>query len=137
MLTLDCHTIREIAHQPKMWRETFGVVSANRAGIQKFFAANGLGKDTRIVLTGAGTSAFVADTAVCLFMQDGFSKARSVATTDIVSAPHSFLSLLRPFRQQPRKRCRVSDRPQVLPGCPSPDHYLQPRRLPSPGGRSE
>ena len=92
MLTLDCHTIREIAHQPKMWRETFGVVSANRAGIQKFFAANGLGKDTRIVLTGAGTSAFVADTAVCLFMQDGFSKARSVATTDIVSAPHSFLS---------------------------------------------
>ena len=48
MLTLDCHTIREIAHQPKMWRETFGVVSANRAGIQKFFAANGLGKDTRI-----------------------------------------------------------------------------------------
>ena len=92
MLTLDCHTIREIAHQPKMWRETFGVVSANRAGIQQFFAANGLGKDTRIVLTGAGTSAFVADTAVCLFMQDGYSKARSVATTDIVSAPHSFLS---------------------------------------------
>ena len=92
MLTLDCHTIREIAHQPKMWRETFDVLCAKKAGIEHFFAANGIGKDTRIVLTGAGTSAFVADTAVCLFIQDGFGKARSIATTDIVSAPHSFLS---------------------------------------------
>ena len=92
MLTLDCHTIREIDHQPKMWRETFGVVSANKAGIVDFFTANGIGKDTRIVLTGAGTSAFVADTAACLFIQDGFGQARSVATTDIVSAPRSFLS---------------------------------------------
>ena len=92
MLTLDCHTIREIAHQPKMWRETFDVISGMRAAIERFFADNHIGKDTRTVLTGAGTSAFVADTAACLFMHDGYGQARSVATTDIVSAPCSFLS---------------------------------------------
>ena len=92
MLTLDCHTIREIAHQPKMWRETFDVISGMRAAIERFFADNHIGRDTRTVLTGAGTSAFVADTAACLFMHDGYGQARSVATTDIVSAPCSFLS---------------------------------------------
>ena len=92
MVKVDCHTIREIEHQPKMWMETFAVVEAMKADIERFLKDNDITKDTRIVLTGAGTSAFVADTAACLFMQDGFGKARSVATTDIVSAPASFLS---------------------------------------------
>ena len=92
MLTLDCHTIREIAHQPKMWKETFDIISGMKADIERFFAGTGIDKGTRIVLTGAGTSAFVADTAACLFMQDGYGQTRSVATTDIVSSPWSFLS---------------------------------------------
>ena len=92
MLTLDSHTIREIVHQPRMWMETFDILCEKRACIEQFFSRNQIGKDTRTVLTGAGTSAFVADTAACLFMQDGFGQTRSVATTDIVSAPRSFLS---------------------------------------------
>ena len=92
MLTLDCHTIREIEHQPRMWMETFRIIDARKADIERFAAVNRITRDTRIVLTGAGTSAFVADTAACLFMRDGFGKARSVATTDIVSAPECFLS---------------------------------------------
>lgn len=92
MITFDCHTIREIAHQPQMWRETYRVISNRKADIERFFAVNGINKDTRIVLTGAGTSAFVADTTACLFTSDGYSCARSVATTDIVSAPASFLN---------------------------------------------
>ncbi|MBO4535819.1 MAG: SIS domain-containing protein [Bacteroidales bacterium] len=92
MLTLDCHTIREIEHQPKMWKETFQVIQERTADIERFFTGNQIDKSTRIVLTGAGTSAFVADTVACLFMHDGFGKARSVATTDIVSAPADFLS---------------------------------------------
>lgn len=92
MITLDCHTIREIAHQPQMWRETYQVICKRKADIERFFAVNGINKSTRIVLTGAGTSAYVADTVACLFMSDGFDCTRSVATTDIVSAPASFLS---------------------------------------------
>ena len=92
MLTLDCHTIREIEHQPRMWMETFRIISEHQAEIERFASANQINRNTRIVLTGAGTSAFVADTAACLFIRDGFGQARSVATTDIVSAPASFLS---------------------------------------------
>ena len=92
MVKVDCHTIREIEHQPRMWMETFGVVEAMKADIERFMADNQIDKTTRIVLTGAGTSAFVADTAACLFIQDGYDRTRSVATTDIVSAPASFLS---------------------------------------------
>lgn len=92
MVKVDCHTIREIEHQPKMWMETFGVIEAMKADIVRFMADNHINKDTRIVLTGAGTSAFVADTAACIFMKDGYGKTHSVSTTDIVSAPDSFLS---------------------------------------------
>ena len=92
MLTLDCHTIREIEHQPRMWMETFRIIREREADIKRFATDNLINRNTRIVLTGAGTSAFVADTAACLFMRDGFGQTRSVATTDIVSAPESFLS---------------------------------------------
>ena len=92
MLTLDCHTIREIEHQPRMWMDTFRIIRERKADVERFLADNQITKQTRTVLTGAGTSAFVADTAACLFMQDGYGQTRSVATTDIVSAPCSFLS---------------------------------------------
>lgn len=92
MVKVDCHTIREIEHQPKMWMETFGIVAAMKAEVERFVAGNQINRETRIVLTGAGTSAFIADTAACLFIRDGYDRARSVATTDIVSAPESFLS---------------------------------------------
>ena len=91
MNKLNCHTIREIEHQPRMWRETFEIIRAKEAAIRQFMVENQISRDTRIILTGAGTSAFVADTAACLFMRDGYTLTRSVSTTDIVSAPESFL----------------------------------------------
>jgi tagatose-6-phosphate ketose/aldose isomerase len=75
-----------------MWMETFRIIEERKADIERFFACNQIDRTTRIVLTGAGTSAFVADTVACLFIHDGFGQARSVATTDIVSAPADFLS---------------------------------------------
>ena len=92
MLKKDCHTIREIEHQPRMWEETFQIIGRRRNEIMGFFSRNGFDKTARIVFTGAGTSAFVADSAAAVYMKDGFSGARSVATTDIVSAPESFIS---------------------------------------------
>ena len=92
MLKKDCHTIREIEHQPRMWEETFQIIGRRRDEIMGFFSRNGFDKTARIVFTGAGTSAFVADSAAAVYMKDGFSGARSVATTDIVSAPESFIS---------------------------------------------
>ncbi len=92
MLNLNCHTIREIAHQPKMWMDTYDIVKGRKQDIEEFLSANSINKDTEIILTGAGSSAYIADTAVCEYMKAGFVNARAVATTDIVSAPSYFLS---------------------------------------------
>lgn len=92
MTLIDCFTQREIFHQPRMWMETYDVVFSKRNEIRRFLEINKIEKDTEIVLTGAGTSAFIADTAVCLFERSGYRNARSISTTDIVSAPEFFLT---------------------------------------------
>lgn len=91
-MDLSCHTIREIFHQPKMWLDTFDIVLSHKDKIEKFVKENGIDKNTRIILTGAGTSAFIADAAECVLTKSGASGAKAVATTDIVSAPSSFLN---------------------------------------------
>ena len=92
MLNLNCHTIREIAHQPKMWMDTYDIVLSQKQDIEAFLSAHSINEDTEIILTGAGSSAYIADTAVCEYMKAGFVHAKAVATTDIVSAPSYFLS---------------------------------------------
>lgn len=92
MIELSNHTSREIFHQPQMWLETYDIVLSHEKEIRDFLAANGIGKESRIVLTGAGTSDFIADTASCIYMKSGYMGARAVATTDIVSSYEFFLN---------------------------------------------
>lgn len=87
MKLFDCHTLREIMHQPKMWEETFGIVCAQREGLSAFFKKQVPTADAEIIFTGAGTSAFVADIAAVLYTRLGYRNARSIPTTDIVSCP--------------------------------------------------
>ena len=87
MELLDCHTLREICHQPKMWKETFEIVQAERDDLKAFLNKIGFGPDTDIIFTGAGTSAFVADIAMALYTRLGYRNTRSIPTTDIVSCP--------------------------------------------------
>lgn len=91
MLDLNNNTIREINHQPRMWKETYAILLERKSEIINFLNLNGISKSTRIILTGAGTSAYISDVAECVLTKSGFSVAKAVATTDIVSAPESFL----------------------------------------------
>lgn len=92
MELLDCHTLREIFHQPTMWEETFAVIQAQRNDLGAFIKKHVPTPDTEIIFTGAGTSAFVGDIAATLYTRMGFRNARSVPTTDIVSCPKYFLT---------------------------------------------
>ena len=49
MLNLNCHTIREIAHQPKMWMDTYDIVLSRKQEIEEFLSKNSIGKDTEII----------------------------------------------------------------------------------------
>ncbi|SON51181.1 SIS domain-containing protein [Vibrio tapetis] len=90
------HTAQEIEHQPKLWRNLATQLEQNKTDIDAFltpiFAKDGL----RIVLTGAGTSAF-AGAALAPFLSSkiGFH-VEAVATTDIVSNPEQYLDPSRP-----------------------------------------
>jgi tagatose-6-phosphate ketose/aldose isomerase len=85
------NTKREILQQPQMWRETYDKLAAKIEEFKQFLAKHGIGKDSDVIFCGAGSSEFVADAVACLYIADGFSKARSVATTDIVTDPEFYV----------------------------------------------
>lgn len=86
------YTINEIMQQPSVWVKTFDLVMSQRDRILKFMQVSGFNRDSEIILTGAGSSAFIADAAVCLYINDGYRNARAIATTDIVSTPDFYLT---------------------------------------------
>lgn len=80
-------TEREIAQQPEVWRETAELVAARRSAIDAFLAPLLAEPALRIVLTGAGTSAFVGEVAAPGLARRLRRRIESIATTDLVSAP--------------------------------------------------
>ncbi|HEY0954746.1 MAG TPA: SIS domain-containing protein [Roseateles sp.] len=85
------HTAREIAHQPDVWQAIHQQVQAERPALDAFLAPLLALPDLRIVLTGAGSSAFIGQTLapalLKLLGQRPGIRVEAVATTDIVSSP--------------------------------------------------
>ena len=107
----DCHTLREIFHQPKMWKETFETIQAQRSDLEAFLKKIMFGPDSDIIFTGAGTSAFVADIATTLYTRLGYRNTRSIPTTDIVSCPEYSLT---PGRKLVVSFARSGDSPESV-----------------------
>jgi len=85
------HTAREIAQQPEVWRSVHALVQSRRAALDAFLQPLLARPDLRIVLTGAGSSAFIGQClAPALLQQLGAKpglRVEAIATTDIVSNP--------------------------------------------------
>lgn len=81
-------TAREIDQQPDVWRAVAEIVEHRRAELDAFLAALLERRDLRIVLTGAGTSAFVGLIAAPALARSLGRRVDAVATTDIVSDPY-------------------------------------------------
>ncbi len=90
------HTAKEIAQQPRLWNETKDILLFSRDRILTFLnSIENKHDQLRIILTGAGTSAFVGDTVLPYLKQIVNNKkivVESIATTNIVSNPYSYLS---------------------------------------------
>ncbi len=89
------HTAREIAHQPDVWHAIHQQVHAERPALDAFLGPLLALPDLRIVLTGAGSSAFIGQTLApsllrLLSHRPGI-RVEAVATTDIVSSPEQCL----------------------------------------------
>ena len=85
-------TIREISQQPDVWRETAAIVEQHRTEVDAFLAPLLARPDLRIVLTGAGTSAFVGGVAAPALARRLGRRFDAVATTDIVSNPTDYFA---------------------------------------------
>ncbi len=89
-------TAREIAQQPDMLLATHALIAARRPQIREFVDAFLQDPLARIILTGAGTSAFIGE---CLapFLDAALpARVEAIATTDIVSSPTLYLQANHP-----------------------------------------
>ncbi|WP_105253223.1 SIS domain-containing protein [Pseudoalteromonas sp. T1lg75] len=84
-------TAKEITQQPQSWRNTAAIVDKHSAGIHDFltpiFALSG----AQVVLTGAGTSAYVGESLAPHLRAKTSLDVRAISTTDIVSNPLAYL----------------------------------------------
>ena len=89
-------TAREIAQQPAVWREVENIVTSRRDDIDAFLRPLLADPDLRVVLTGAGTSAFAGEILAPALSRRTGRGVDAVATTDIVSNPTEFFADDRP-----------------------------------------
>ena len=80
-------TFREIRQQPSVWREAAQIIAERREEIDAFLSALLEQKDLRIILTGAGTSAFAGGVVAPAVTRASGHRIESIATTDLVSNP--------------------------------------------------
>ncbi|CVU24278.1 SIS domain-containing protein [Streptococcus pneumoniae] len=88
-------TTREIYQQPDVWREVFEFYQAKREEIAAFLQEIADKHDyIKVILTGAGTSAYVGDTLLPYFKEVYDERKwnfNAIATTDIVANPATYL----------------------------------------------
>ena len=88
-------TTREIYQQPDVWKEAFEAYQAKREEIVAFLKGIADKHDyIKVILTGAGTSAYVGDTLVPYFKEVYDERKwnfNAIATTDIVANPEIYL----------------------------------------------
>ena len=83
-------TAREIAQQPESWIRTQELLRQRAAAIAGFLAPLLAQPDLRIILTGAGSSAFIGECLAPLLMQKLGRRVEAIATTDLLSGPHQY-----------------------------------------------
>ncbi|MBB6715306.1 SIS domain-containing protein [Clostridium gasigenes] len=84
------YTATEINQQPEMWEKVYSIVNESKEKIQEFIGKK-LTKNTRIILTGAGTSDYVGDTIVLHLAKQLNIRVEAIATTDLVSNPEKYI----------------------------------------------
>ena len=91
----DTFTYKEIFQQPSAWLKAYSLMVERKDEICAFMGRY-LTTETDIVLTGAGTSAFIGD-AIAPLLRPIWGNVRAVATTDIVTSGAYYLRQDRPL----------------------------------------
>ena len=85
------HTAREIEQQPECWVSTLRGVQGRRDDVRAFLGPLLAMHDLRIILTGAGSSAFIGESLAPILMKRLGRRVEAIATTDLLSGPRLYL----------------------------------------------
>ncbi|MFD1037219.1 SIS domain-containing protein [Virgibacillus byunsanensis] len=88
------HTATEIQQQPVVWQELVASIFQQKESLRGFIESiYAKHPQVRVILTGAGTSAFIGDTIVPELQKEHQGKVQfeAIPTTDIVSNPTAYL----------------------------------------------
>lgn len=121
-------TAREISQQPEVWTAVEHALVDEAAALGAFLGPLLARRDLRIVLTGAGTSAFVGECLAPAMKRRTQLRVDAVATTDLVGSPATWLepkvpTLLVSFARSgnsPESMAAVAIAEEGLPDC----HHL-------------
>jgi tagatose-6-phosphate ketose/aldose isomerase len=121
-------TAREIAQQPAVWTKIERGIVRQAGALRAFLEPLLARRDLRIVLTGAGTSAFVGECLAPALKRRTQIRVDAVATTDLVCSPDAWLepavpTLLVSFARSgnsPESVAAVAIAEQGVPDC----HHL-------------
>jgi len=89
-ITESSHTAKEIASQPRLWKETYQSIVNKKASLTSFLNDVYKIPNLQIILTGAGTSAFIGEILQQSFSRNTGVPAKAISTTDIVTHPRDF-----------------------------------------------
>ena len=84
------HTAKEISSQPDLWRRTYSKLLEEKYQIEEFFEKVWKSNCSYVILTGAGTSAFIGESLVGSFQKKWGIPCRAIATTDIITHPENY-----------------------------------------------
>lgn len=88
----NTNTYREIFQQPKVWLKEYELILKELSNVKKFLSNSFVSDEYEIILTGAGTSAFIGNVLSVILAQKGFYNCHAVSTTDLITHPKAFLS---------------------------------------------
>jgi tagatose-6-phosphate ketose/aldose isomerase len=113
-------TKREIAQQPQMWIKTFEIINSRKNEIESFLKKFS-DKDADVILTGAGSSAFIGNAVFGVRLKYQQQPSRRIPNTELITHPEYFL-------QKNRTTVLVSfgrsgDSPESLAAVKTVDNY--------------
>ncbi len=84
------NTAKEIKSQEKLWRETYFLVLNHKLKILNFLQKIFSQGNPNVILTGAGTSAFIGDVLESVFQTHAGVNCRAIPTTTLVTHPSQY-----------------------------------------------
>jgi tagatose-6-phosphate ketose/aldose isomerase len=83
------HTAREIQSQPSLWLNVYTSIVHDTQALQKFLN-NAVHEADKIILTGAGSSAYIGLSLNCVYNRRLGKTALAIPTTDLVTHPENY-----------------------------------------------